>query len=405
MLTLKVISLYSSDETCRQVESSAGSIGGVTIDSRQIHGDIVGRIHNIGIEENCDVLFVECSKDLDPDTLSLIEEEISRISESVAIYPIFADANVQLLRSMLKAGVRDVLPLPLDRADIVNQITGVLSEKRERIMNSKGGLSSVYAFINAKGGSGASTLAVNFAVELARNTDYKVALIDLDLQLGSCADMLDISANSNVFDAITQSDRVDSVFVKALMTRHESGLDVLPSPGQLTSMSDVSVEDIRRVLDGLAEAYDVVVLDVPNIYLPWTIEALRMSERVMLVLQNEFSAIKDGRIVIDNMPAMGIPVDRVEVINNRACAKSPAASLDDLKQTLGITRIHRIRTDFQVCIDAHSQGKPVSKISSSSKMVKDIQRLAQYANEGLLHPGEDPVVYRDAGFWKRMSIR
>lgn len=405
MLTLKVISLYETDETCREIELSAGSINGAVVDSRHSANNLAEQLQALGLTESCDALFIESVSNLPEEVFLALKSHIERLSESMAVYVVMDQCDVKTLRALLKAGVRDVFTRPIDKSDVITQLSEISASKRERIMNAKGGLSSVYAFTNAKGGSGATTLAVNFAVELSKMNGYKVALVDFDLQVGACDALLDISSSANVYDAISQSERVDAVFIKALMTQYESGLDVLPSPGKMTSLLDVSVEDIRRVLDALAECYDIVVLDIPNVILPWTTEALRMSERIMLVMQNEFSAIKDARVFIDHIPSFGIPVDRIEIINNRACAKSPAASIPDLKDTLGVSRIHRIRSDFNACINAHSQGKPVSRVSASSKMVKDTRRLAEYAMLGFEHPGEDPVVYRDASFWRKLAIR
>lgn len=405
MLTLKVISLYQDDGFCRDVELSLAAVDGLTLDSRRISKDLARDLKTLGESERADVLICELNGALDEAQLEAVETELARLSETIAVFVSFAESDIKLMRHMIRIGVRDVLPQPVDRDDLINQVTTVLSEKRERMLNAKGSLSSVYSFIAAKGGSGTSTLAVNVAVELARRHKLKVALIDLDLQLGVCDMLLDITPKSNVYDAISQSHRVDAVFIKALMTTHASGLDVLPSPGQLTSVSEISVQDIHRVLDAVAEAYEVVILDVPNFFVPWTIEALKMSERVMLVVQNELSTIKDAKTILDNLPALGVSRESIEVVSNRAMSKMASVSIEELKHTLGVKRAHRVRTDFQTSSAAHNQGKPLGDISGTSHMTKDVINLANYLSLCVRHPGEDPSKHKARGLWKRMVGR
>lgn len=404
MLTLKVISLYQDDDVCRDVELSVGKIEGVSIESRPVK-KLLAQLEAIDTHETCDVLFIELSDQMDGDLMDAVEAQLARIAESVAVFVSFPVTNIMLIRRMIRIGVRDVIPQPLDRNDLINQVTAVLSEKRARLVNTQGSLSSVFSFINAKGGSGASTLAVNVAAQLAQKYKMKVALIDLDLQLGIVDLLLDIVPKSSVQDAISQSHRVDPVFLKALMTRHGSGLDVLPSPGGLTSIAEVGVEDVRRVLDAAAEAYEVVIVDLPRVFTGWTVEVMKLSEKVMLVVQNALPTLKDAKVILDNLPSLGVSRQVIEVVNNRAESSMGSVTIQELKTTLNIERIHRIRTDFRAASSAQNQGKVVAAVAPSSKMSRDIDNLARYLHLSVIHPGEDPTGRVHPGFWKKITGR
>lgn len=404
MLTLKVISLYQNDDVCRDVELSVGKIDGVSVESRPVK-KLISQLEVIGASETSDVLFVELSDELSDELMEAVEIQLARIAETVAVFVSFPETNIMLIRRMIRIGVRDVIPQPLDRNDLVNQMTAVLSEKRARLVNSKGSLSSVFSFVNAKGGSGATTLAVNVAVQLAQKYKMKVALIDLDLQLGTVDLLLDIVPKSSVIDAISQSHRVDPLFLKALMTRHSSGLDVLPSPGGLTSITEVGVEDIRRVLDAAAEAYEVVIIDMPRLFSGWTVEAMKLSEKVVLVVQNALPTLKDAKVILDNLPSLGVSRQTIEVVNNRAESNMSSVSIQELKTTLNIERIHRIRTDFRAASSAQNQGKVVAAVAPSSKMVRDIDNFSRYLHLSVIHPGEDPTRRKRSGLWKKIIGR
>ncbi|WP_163865415.1 ParA family protein [Myxococcus eversor] len=125
------------------------------------------------------------------------------------------------------------------------------------------------AFINEKGGTCKTTLAVNTAAWLARERDLRVLLVDLDTQ-GHAGKALGLDVRTlprNVFHLLTD-DAVrlrDVVYPSAV-----SGLDVLPSYKEMADFPLAVAGDARRAhrladrLEAAREAgYDAVVFDSP----------------------------------------------------------------------------------------------------------------------------------------------
>jgi len=391
---LNVVSFFFDEEVGKEVERVFSRVEGIAFSSRKVVSE--DQLSQIGEEELPDIIVFE----LDGHTerhLEDIEKILRKHRDKVTMYVTYKEVDIGVVRRMMRAGVKDIFPQPLQTQEIVTEISHAVSSKRERINAAKGAKGGVTAFINAKGGSGATTLAVNVAHVLASRFKAEVVLIDLDLQFGDVALSLDIKPRTTIIDAVRQPDRVDPVFLKALMTKHESGLDILASPGNLTSIEELTPQAVRKILQAAVEDYEFVILEVPRIFTSAIIEALKFSEPVMLVGQNSLETIRDAKIVLDNLSLIGLPLSNIELINNRAMAKSSSVPIDKLKDTLGKEKIHRIRNDFAASASAQDQGLPVTAVANKSEMTKDVVALAEYLMK--IHRGD---VEKKKGFFAKL---
>jgi pilus assembly protein CpaE len=391
---LNVACFFFDEEVGKEVERVFARVDGIAFSSRKIVSE--DQLSQIGEEELPDIIVFE----LDGHTerhLEDIEKILRKHRDKVSIYVTYKEVDIGVVRRMMRAGVKDIFPQPLQAQEIVTEISHAISSKRERVKAAKGAKGGVTAFVNAKGGSGATTLAVNVAHVLATKFKAEVALIDLDLQFGDVALSLDIKPRTTIIDALRQPDRVDPVFLKALMTKHESGLDILASPGNLTSIEELTPQAVRKILQAAVEDYEFVILDVPRIFSSAVIEALKFSEPVMLVGQNSLETIRDAKVVLDNLSLIGLPLNNIELINNRAMAKSSSVPIDKLKDTLGKEKVHRIRNDFAASTSAQDQGLPVTAVANKSEMTKDVVALAEYLVK--MHRGDEE---KKKGFFAKL---
>jgi pilus assembly protein CpaE len=391
---LNVASFYFDEEVGNEVERVFSRVEGISYSGRRVVSD--DQLSQVGEEELPDVIVFELDGHKEQH-LEDIENILRKHRDKITVYVTYKEVDISVVRRMMRAGVKDIFPQPLQKQEIVTEISHAVSAKRERIKAAKGAKGGVTAFVNAKGGSGATTLAVNVAHVLASKYKAKVALIDLDLQFGDVGLSLDIKPRTTIIDALRQPDRVDPVFLKALMTRHESGLDILASPGNLTSIEELTPTAVRKILQAAVEDYEFVILDVPRIFTSAIIEALKFSEPVMLVGQNALETIRDAKIVLDNLSLIGVPLDNIELVNNRAMAKSSSVPIDKLKDTLGKEKIHRVRNDYASSTSAQDQGLPVTLVSSKSDMSKDVVSMAEYLAK--MHRGDEE---KKKGFFSRL---
>jgi len=387
-MTLKVIAEMMNEEASEQLKAAISHMKGISLTVRLPR--IEANLMRIEKEHSPDALVVEMSED-SPEDIDNIVKVTSANRGHMAVFVIYRKCSSDMMRRFVKAGVKDFFPLPLQAQELALSLLEIQSEKRIKTHTQKqdGG---VIAFINAKGGAGSTLLATNTAYQLAcEHKGSTTALIDLDIQFGSAAMYLDLHPRSNIMDALIDVDRIDPVFVQALMTRHNSGLDVLAAPGVIEPINDsiITVDGINNLLDVVTDIYDFVVLDIPRLFTPWTIAALKHADPIMLVTHHDLTNIRDAKVIMDALPKMDIPTSRIEIINNRAMTRVEETSVDNLKETLHITKVHRVRNDYKTAIHAEENGTPLAEISSHSDFTKDVSALARYLAERHLGKQEE----------------
>lgn len=388
LIKLNVLALTSSEATNQELTHFLSEMEDTDAHVRPL---LPGKLDaRIDASTQADVVIVEAGNDNGMDLAADIETFNATLPEHVVVYVIGDVSNADLLRRLMRAGVRDMLVRPVVQQDLANALAGILSDKRARAMARGENVISVCAFMNAKGGSGATTLAVNAAAALATRYKARVALIDFDMQFGSCALMLDLAPLNNMSDALRQADRIDRVLLKTLMTRHASGVHVLASPSNPDADASIDPHIVRRIINAAASEYNIVIVDLPRVMAPWTIEAMRAATTSFLVVQNNLGTIRDARLLGDHLLRSGVDTRRIDLINNRAMSKAPSVSIDQLKETLKRKKAHRIRNDYPAAVTAADQGIPVHKADPFSNLATDIDNLVDYIWETHGHGKAQP---------------
>lgn len=373
--TLNIVTVYMSDDVLKGVSACVDKMTGAhhTVRDKQQMNSLLGLTNG----SHPDVLIYQMNGASEieyDDVCSYIEEQ----QGATSVIVIRKEADAESTRRLMRSGAVDVLPFPMSSSELSILLSECLTEKRSKITNAHGHLAGTTVFMNAKGGCGATTIALNTAYSLVKKYDAKVALLDFDIQFGDVALYSDLKPQGTLREALLQSDRLDQVFLNALMTRHSSGLDILAAPGNLDSISDIHTSEISKVLETVVEAYDFVVVDMPAIITPWTIDVLKFSEHIMLVVQNSLSTIKNAKLIMQGLPEVGVSTDKLELINNRAMSKTQNVDIEKLKSALGRERIHRIRNDFDTALISQDQGVSLRDVSSRSPLTKDIEHLSEY---------------------------
>src|ERR1035437_4414316 len=139
---------------------------------------------------NYDVILVDL--DSDPEyALNLVESISTRGLATVMVYSEQKDPD--LLLKCMRVGAREFFTLPIDPGTMSEALVRA-SALRKALRPSKKASGRLLVFLSAKGGSGATTLACNYAVSLAQESQKKTLLIDLNLPLGDAAINLRIKA-------------------------------------------------------------------------------------------------------------------------------------------------------------------------------------------------------------------
>jgi pilus assembly protein CpaE len=169
-------------------------------------------------------------------------------------------------------------------------------------------------FLGAKGGSGVTTLACNFAVSLAQESGEKTLLIDLNLPLGDAAINLGIKPRYSTVNALQNSSRLDASFLSTMLIRHSSGLSVLAAPSELTT-AQFSDEAVDKLLKIAREEFDYVVVDAGSRLDLQHTRLYDESSTIYLVTQVGIPELRNSNRLISLLSAPGSP--KLLIVINR----------------------------------------------------------------------------------------
>ena len=236
-----------------------------------------------------DVFVVDLDGDVEQ-ALSLIENICGRETPTT-VMAISASNDPGLLIRSMRAGAREFLPGTLLSSTILDALGRTMNRLEK---NSQHAAGKVLVFAGAKGGSGVTTVATNFAVALTKENAGKVVLVDMDVQLGEVALGLGLTPQFSILDALRNEERLDKDFLMTLLARHTSGLAVLASPEQYTSYNPPS-SGLLRLFSILRHEFAFVVVDAGTAAGGTEETLLDLADTVYLVTEVSIPALRNAR--------------------------------------------------------------------------------------------------------------
>jgi pilus assembly protein CpaE len=314
----------------------------------------------------------------DPAALKAVQG-LTRFRPDIGALLVVEALNTPLLQLALRAGVRDVVELPVGSDQLRDAIARVAETIRARptgdsVPDADGG--NVITVFSSKGGAGKSVVATNLAVALARKAAGQVALVDADLKFGDVAVMLKLVPQHTILDAVGAIHRIDSQLLQSLLMRHEpSGLLVLPAPVEPAFADQVSPEGMLAIVKLLQSFCDYVVIDTPSDYTSDVIlGVLEHSDDVLLVAGMEIPNIKNVRVGLSYLRLLNFPASKLRLVVNRSNSRV-RLDVSEVERTLQIKADCLVPSDIAVPT-AVNKGSPVVLDAPRSNAAKSIEGLA-----------------------------
>jgi pilus assembly protein CpaE len=297
----------------------------------------------------------------------------TKLDRRPALFALLCERSPELMRRVLRAGADEVLFLPLDVGDATRALLK-LSEARRRLERASGGI--VCSFVSMVGGVGVSTLSVNLALALRRIFDKRVAVVDLDLQTGALAPMLNLEPDHTIMALMGSGRRLDSIQLEAALTRHDSGLYLLAAPKKIEECELVSEAVIATVLDVMRQLFDFVAVDCGGYINESVVAAWENSDRLFYLLDQSIGAAHRAWRFMELFKRLGISSLAPEFVLSRYRSSHPISE-EQLAHTLGQPFSARIVRDDRLLERLQLNGKDLWQEAPGAPLTKNIEELAR----------------------------
>jgi pilus assembly protein CpaE len=296
------------------------------------------------------------------------------LQDACALIVVGNVADPAVMRLAMRAGSKDFLTDPVSTEDLFDALSRIeLSSS-----TSNGAGAETVAFVNSKGGCGATFLATNMAHILTEVANLRTVLVDLDLQFATLPQYLDLSPKLGLLEALGAAYELDELALDAYYAKHDSGLRVIAGVHDATSpqVSDVGSR-LEALIALLTVKHQRIVLDVPRHLDALGATALQRSDQIVLVTQQNLPAIRDAVRFMEVVQSdLGIDRDRVIVAINRY-RRDSTIELSDIKRTLKIERVLHIPNHYKSVSESIDAGVPLLTYAKSSPVTKALVDAAQ----------------------------
>jgi pilus assembly protein CpaE len=275
----------------------------------------------------------------------------------------------KLLRETMRAGVREFLVEPFERAALLEAISVVkaLVERKPPTLEST---NQIFAFLPSKAGVGTSTIALNVSAAMARRADTHVLLSDFDLNSGMLRFMLKLQNEYSVIDAVEHSLRIDEHLWPQMITAIDN-LDVLHA-GRINPSLRIETSQIRALIDFMRRNYQALCFDLSGNLERYSMEIMQDCKRILLVCAPEIPSLHLAREKLMYLKNFDLDA-RVSVVLNRT-QKKAVFSKEQVEQILGVPVLKSFLNDYAGVTRAMTAG---SVIDPQSEMGKAFTQFAQ----------------------------
>ena len=284
-----------------------------------------------------------------------------------------------LVRSLIRSGAHDVVPLPLSFEDVETSLAPLTEKVSQRSEAGVATSAKLVSIIKSDGGVGATALLTQLAIRFAAHEKAhgrEACLIDLDVQFGDVAFQLGLSPKFSLTDLLDAGTRLDGDLLRASTIDHASGLKVVAAPNDMMPLEGVSSDHVLGIVDLATREFGTVFVDLPTNWTNWSLSLVARSDLVILVTELTVAGLNRARRQLNLLQSQDLGNVEIRVVVNRY-EKSLARtiSLADAAQALGREVGYTVANDFPLVRGAIDRGIPIDEIKRKSAVGKDLDLL------------------------------
>ncbi|MEO1138636.1 MAG: AAA family ATPase [Pseudomonadota bacterium] len=327
----------------------------------------------------------------DEDELAMLSEIITLAKlRSIKVILIAEDVSPASLHQLLRQGADEFVPYPLPENELQSAIERLRRREEKALMTTATpfdgkdgpGDGVLLAVQGLAGGTGATTLAVNLAWELAtvEKTDGpRVCIMDFGLQTGSVATYLDLPRKDVVYEMWADTETMDEDIFKQALVSFEEKMWVLTAPTDILPLDMITAEDVQKVLELARAKFDYVIIDMPGTLVQWTETVLSASQIYFATLELDMRSAQNALRLKRALKSEELPIEKLRFCLNRA------PKFTDLN---GKSRVKRLAESLEISIEvqlpdggrpvmqAGDHGTPLANAAGKNPLRKEIAKLA-----------------------------
>jgi pilus assembly protein CpaE len=334
-----------------------------------------------------DLLLVEM------DGQTAIPQWLENLSQSHPKTPVLLcshNMEPEFLIRVMQAGIREFLPLPLDRADLeaaVNRVWVTLKRQKAPVQDKRG---HVIVVTGHKGGSGSTTVAVNLAVSLAELTTEQMVLVDLGRPFPDVGNFLDLEPTYSILDLARNLSEVDQSFIQRIVQPYGNNLMILHGCADFREQDSIELDALEKIFAILRGLYKYIIVDLSH----WMDDFfLRVVMEAEMVLMLTGLTVPDLRNLKRLWPALMEWYDRrkIKLVVNRY-DRSYGLQLRDVEQMIQQPVFATLPSDYFIMMEALNLGSDLGVVAGRSKLWRGMKSLAQQVRRELPGGAEQPAV-------------
>ena len=289
------------------------------------------------------------------------------------------DPPLAFVRSLIRVGARDVVPLPLDMVDLETSLAPIAESlaRRDQLEHAKH--AKVVSVIKSLGGVGATSILSQLGIRFARQEakcGREACLIDFDVQFGDAAFQLGLQPSLTLADLIEAGSRLDGDLLRASTTVHSSGLHVIAAPPAMMPLESLTSDHLLEIVEIAAREFGTVLVDLPTNWTNWSLSLLARSDLILLVTQLNIPSLNRARRQLELMRDQELEDLEVRIVVNRLeKGFMRTIRLSDVREGLGRDVSYTIANEHAVVRAAIDRGVPIDEIKRKSAIGKDLDTL------------------------------
>lgn len=336
--------------------------------------------YNYVIDSCVNIIVIDISEDTDA-TFELINK-ITSLNKKLKVIVTSYNTDADLVIKSMRTGAREFLAKPIKDEEMQKAIIKMRDLSLGNLTeNNKCKIISTFS---NKGGIGKTAIAVNLALELANLTKEKVALIDLNLQLGDVTTFLDLNPGFDISYVLNNINRADEAFLLSTLEKYkDTSLYVLADLPYLEQAKDITPEQISKLFDVLKETFSYIIVDTGSNFDSKTITVLDNSDLILLVTIVNLPAIRNCQRCLDLFDRLGYPKEKAKIVLNRYM-ENEEIKTKDVEDVLDRKVYWKIPNNYFTIMSAINKGIPVGVVNPDSNIARNYRDLAAMLSDSII---------------------